>query len=177
MQKNVASQIWIVFAFDRTDNTPKTGDAANITANMRIDGGAANAIDDLNPTELEDGYYFFNITAAECNGDNLLLTPQSATGNIQVIAVPGAVWTRPSGFDTLTQNAIAQEIMKIDIDTVEGTAAIHSLCTAILKAVSRVRDNAGTLETYRTDGTTLHLSQVVTTDTGLEPVDELGVGT
>ena len=32
MQKNVASQRWIVFAFDTTDSTPKTGDAAQITA-------------------------------------------------------------------------------------------------------------------------------------------------
>ena len=54
MQKNVTGQKWVVFAFDRTDNTPKTGDAANITANLRIDGGAANAVDDVNPTELED---------------------------------------------------------------------------------------------------------------------------
>ena len=49
MQKNVAGQQWIVFAFDLTDNTPLTGDAANITGNLRLDGGAANAIDDTNP--------------------------------------------------------------------------------------------------------------------------------
>jgi len=36
MQKNVTGQKWIVFAFDTTDNTPKTGDAAQITANLRI---------------------------------------------------------------------------------------------------------------------------------------------
>lgn len=93
MQKNVASQKWIVFAFDITDNTAKTGDAGNITANLRIDGGAADAIDDTNPTELEDGYYVFDLSQAETNGDMILICPASSTGSIQVIGVPGAVWT------------------------------------------------------------------------------------
>lgn len=93
MYKNVASQKWIVFAFDLTDNTAKTGDAANITANLRIDGGAANAVDDTNPTELEDGYYVFDLTQAETNGDLIVICPASSTENIQVIGVPGAVWT------------------------------------------------------------------------------------
>lgn len=92
VKKNTATK-WVVFAFDLTDNTAKTGDAANITANIRIDGGVANAVDDTNPTELEDGYYIFDITAAEANGDHLVLCPASTTSNIQVIAVPGAVWT------------------------------------------------------------------------------------
>jgi hypothetical protein len=100
MQKNTAGK-WIVFAFDRTDNTPVTGDALNITANVRIDGGAANAVDDTNPTELEDGYYIFDITAAEANGDNLLLTAESGTANVQVVACPPAVWTRPPNFEAL----------------------------------------------------------------------------
>lgn len=93
MQKNVAGQKWTVFAFDRTDNTPKTGDAANITANLRIDGGAANAIDDTNPTELEDGFYVFDITQVESNGDMILISPESTTSNIQVIGVPGVIYT------------------------------------------------------------------------------------
>lgn len=89
MERNVAGQIWVVFAFDVTDNTPVTGDAANITGNLRIDGGAANAIDDTNPAELEDGYYFFEITQAESNGDNILISPASSTADVQVIGVPG----------------------------------------------------------------------------------------
>lgn len=93
MQKNVAGQKWAVFAFDRTDNTPKTGDAAAITANLRIDGAAANAVDDVHPTELENGYYIFDITQAESNGNNILICPASSTANIQVVGVPGALWT------------------------------------------------------------------------------------
>ena len=93
MQKNKANQKWTVFAFDLTDNTPKTGDASNITANIRIDGGTAQALTDTNPTELEDGYYTFDLTQAETNGDLLILCPQSSTADIQVIGVPGAVYT------------------------------------------------------------------------------------
>ena len=67
MFKNIASQKWVVFAFDRTDNTPKAGDAAQITAKISIDTGAAGATNDINPTEIEDGYYYFDLTQAETN--------------------------------------------------------------------------------------------------------------
>lgn len=99
MEKNVASQKWVVFAFNETDNTALTGDAANINANLRIDGGAANAVDDTNPTELEDGYYVFDLSQAETNGDYILICPASSTANIQVIGVPGAVWTTSAPHD------------------------------------------------------------------------------
>jgi len=73
-------------------------------------------------------------------------------------------------------NEIADAILSRDVDNVEATAPVHSLCVAILKAVSRIRDNAGTLEVYRTDGLTLKMSQTVTTDAALDPVDELSAG-
>jgi len=99
--KNVASQKWVVFAFDETDNTAKTGDADQITANLRIDGAAANTVDDEHPTELEDGYYIFDITDAESNGNNIVICPNSDTANIQVIGCPAAVYTRPPYFNSL----------------------------------------------------------------------------
>jgi hypothetical protein len=105
MFKNTAGQKWIVFAFEGEGGTnpgePVTGDAANITANLRLDGGAANAVDDTNPTELEDGYYAFDITAAESNADNIVMCPQSATANVTVIGVPGVVFPRENNDETL----------------------------------------------------------------------------
>jgi len=101
MQKNVSGQRWIVFAFDRTDNTPVTGDAANITANLRLDGGAANAVDDTNPTELEDGFYYFDLTQAETNGEQILISPASSTADVQVIGVPGVYDTVPPNFSDM----------------------------------------------------------------------------
>jgi hypothetical protein len=102
LQKNVAGQKWIVFAFNRTTNVPLSGDAANITANLRLDGGAANPIDDTNPTELEDGYYVFNLTQVETDGENIVITPVSGTADIQVIGVPGAVYTTPANYPDLS---------------------------------------------------------------------------
>lgn len=96
MQKNVAGQKWQVFAFDRTNNTPKTGDAANITANLRKDWGSGVAVADTNPTELEDGFYLFDLSQAETNADVLALSPESVTANVQVIATPSIVYTEPA---------------------------------------------------------------------------------
>ena len=128
MFKNTASQKWIVFAFQDEGGTnpgePVTGDATNITANLRLDGGAANAVDDVNPTELEDGYYVFDLTQAETNADLIVICPASATANVNVIGVPGAVWTTTdtSGIEAKvdTIDGIVDNIL---LDTAEiGTA-------------------------------------------------------
>ncbi len=106
MRKNIAGQKWVVYAWDTGTSLPRTGDAANITANLRIDGGAANPVDDTNPTELEDGYYVFDITQVESNGDLLLIAPASSTGTTQVRGVPESIYTSsytPGDFEvTLT---------------------------------------------------------------------------
>lgn len=140
MQKNVASQKWVVFAFDETDNTAKTGDAANITANVRIDGAGANSVDDVNPTELEDGYYIFDITAAESNGDNIVITPASATANIQVIGVPGAVWTTEPNRNKLSVDSNG----RIDVIKVAGTSQTANDNGADINAI--LEDTGTTLE-------------------------------
>jgi hypothetical protein len=124
MQKNVAGQKWIVFAFDLTDNTPKTGDAANITANLRLDGGAANAVDDTNPTELEDGYYVFDISQAESNANMIVICPSSTTSNIQVIGVPGAIWTTPPNFPALGIESDGDLTKVNDVGTGGGDYAV-----------------------------------------------------
>ena len=101
MNKNVASQTWRVLAFDRTDNTPKTGDAAQISAKIAINNGTLTASNDVAPTELEDGYYEFDLTQAETNGDVLDIFPESSTADIQVLGVPGRVWTRPASYGVI----------------------------------------------------------------------------
>lgn len=101
MQKNVSGQKWLVFAFDRTDNTPVTGDAANITAKIRKDYGTATATNDTNPTEIEDGYYEFDLTQAESNADVLDLLPESSTADVQVIGCPARIFTGPPNWSLL----------------------------------------------------------------------------
>ena len=126
MQKNIASQKWVVFAFDETNNTAKTGDAANITAEISTDGGAGGGnITDTNPTELEDGYYVFDITQGESNGDYLLILPESITANIQVIGVPGALWTTAPAINTL---AISNARVNVDVTAISAdTTAADNL--------------------------------------------------
>ncbi|KKL22911.1 hypothetical protein LCGC14_2430640 [marine sediment metagenome] len=100
---------------------------------------------------------------------------QIATGAIAATAfAAGAVDAAALNADAATE--IADAILKRDIDQVEATAPLHSLTTAILKAVSRIVDDAGTLKLYRTDGSTLHLSQTITVNASADPIDELTVG-
>ena len=77
-------------AYLTTDGSRVTGDAANITAKIRKDFGARTATNDTNPTEAEDGYYDFDLTAAETNAYHIELYPESATGSVLVVPVPGS---------------------------------------------------------------------------------------
>lgn len=103
---NTASQVIAVFAYDSTDGSARTGDAANITAQISLDGGTAAATNDTNPTELDatdhPGVYLFTMTQAETNADLVNLTPVSATANI--LLEPVFVYTLPVGIKTAGDN-------------------------------------------------------------------------
>lgn len=100
MFKNVASQKFIVFAFDSTTNTPKTGDAANITAYVSKDFGAVTVLGDTSATEMDatnaKGYYLFDATQGETNADALCVTAKSSTANIVVVGAPATIFTFPA---------------------------------------------------------------------------------
>lgn len=83
-------------------------------------------------------------------------------------ASPAAVGDIP----TAIQNADA--LLTRDLDQVEASAPIHSLTSALLKLVSRFVASTG--RTYRTNGTTVHMTQTPTTDAAADPVVELGAG-
>ncbi len=100
LEKNVASQKWTIFCFDETDGTVVTGDAANMGASVYIDG-VENVIDDTTPTEAAGGMYVYDITAAESNGDNILIYAASSTANVQCQGCPTAIWTVPANFPDL----------------------------------------------------------------------------
>lgn len=88
LYKNVASQKIAIFAYDKTTGAAKTGDAANITAYLSLNFGAAAAVTDTNPTELSSanmpGWYVFDLTQAETNAESLILAPKSSTSNIVI---------------------------------------------------------------------------------------------
>jgi hypothetical protein len=114
-----------------------------------------------------------NVAAIKGKTDNLPASP-AAVGSAMTLE-DSAISAAKVAADAL--HAIADDILSRDVDNVEATAAVHTLCTAVLKAVSRIRDNAGTLEVYRTNGTTVHMEQTITTDASNEPIDELTAGT
>ena len=86
MFKNIPSQKIAVFAYNTNTSAPQTGDAANITAYISKDGGAAAATNDVNPTELDatnaKGLYLFDMLQAESNADLVILSPVSSTSNV-----------------------------------------------------------------------------------------------
>lgn len=143
MQKNVASQKFIVFAFDSTTNLPKTGDAANITAYIAKDFGSVTVLGDTSATEMDatnaKGYYLFDGTQAESNADIILVSGKSSTANIVVIGAPSAIFTTPASFtssvaqtgDTYARlgapagASIAADLAEIEAET-DGIAAIST---------------------------------------------------
>jgi hypothetical protein len=102
IQKNVASQKLTVFAYDSTTNAPKTGDAANLTAYVSIDDGTVTAITDTSAAEKSStnapGYYTFDLTQAETNGNKLGFSAKSSTGNVVVLGSPPTVYTVPPNY-------------------------------------------------------------------------------
>lgn len=103
MFKNVASQKIALYAFDATTGTPKTGDAANLTAYVSKDYGAVTALGDATATEIDatnaKGWYLWDLTQAETNADALLFTGKSSTANIVVVGQP--IQTIPQSISTL----------------------------------------------------------------------------
>jgi len=95
--KNVASQKLAVFAWDTGNDTEKTGDAANITAQISKDGAAMAAVGDTNPTELDatnaPGVYVFDLAQAETNADLVIVFSKSSTTGIKI--EPVIAYTTP----------------------------------------------------------------------------------
>ena len=130
-------------------------------ADVRSAVGLASANLDTQLTAIDD-YLDTEVAAIKAKTDNLPADPADASDISTLIdAIP-------------TANENADALLKRDIDQVEATAPIHSLASAVLKLVSRFKASTGA--TYRTDGTTVHMTQTPTTDPAADPVTELGAG-
>ncbi len=171
--KNTAFDFPLEYIDSSDDKTHKLNPTlASGDVKVSIDFGTLNNLATL-PSVAPAGSSIVKheLSAAEMNGDILVIEGKD---------VAGAEWNDWSAIILTSTYQIDVDwidaLLGRDIGNAEGTAAVHSLVTAVLKAVSRVVDNNGTLEVYRTDGTTLHMSQTVTEDATLEPIDELGVG-
>lgn len=69
-----------------------TGVASLITCGISLGGAASGQVSDINPDEIGNGVYKFNITANETNADHIVVVPIIATGHI--LADPKEYLTR-----------------------------------------------------------------------------------
>ena len=144
------------------------------------DGGPFN--NTTNPPVHEgQGIWSLVLEPSEMNGALIVIAVVDAvTKAVEDQAILIATYGDASGqydWDLDNINQFGDALLKRDLDQVESAAALHSLLTAALKAVSRIKNNAGVLETYETDGATIKMSQTITTDPSNEPIDEVAVGT
>jgi len=160
--KNTASQKWTVFAFDRTTNEPIEDDEGQISAVIEIDG-VENAVDDAHPTQMttKKGYYQFDTAQAETNGDLLTIIPTSSTANIQVIGVPGSVYTDAvkavvdailtdtgTTLDVIVDKILALLNNRLSITDLTGAAVLRNIGnTADLATWTITDDDTTTLRT------------------------------
>lgn len=133
LYKNVVSQKLAIYAHDILADTGKTGDAANITAQISKDGAACDATDDANPTELDatdaPGIYLFDLTQAETNANLVIVSPISSTGNIKiepVIVYTSEVMRGTDGANTTVPDAAgtAPTAVEIQAEMEEDGASI-----------------------------------------------------
>lgn len=137
--KNTASQKLIVFAFDTTTATAKTGDGANITAYVSKDYGSVTVLGDTSATEADStnakGYYLFDLAQAETNAEVLMFSAKSSTANIVVIGAPAIVLTMPTtgvlSPATLGRTAVVDASGLIDANAVKcGATGAGTAITA-----------------------------------------------
>ncbi len=136
IQKNVAGQRVIVFAFDATTGAALAGDAANITGYVSKDYGAVTALADTSAAEMDSsnaaGYYWISLAQAETNATHLVFTAKSSTLNARVIAVPTTMLTAPPNNSLLAIDASG----RVDLSKILGTALDDSAAGALAATIA-----------------------------------------
>ncbi len=173
MQRNISGQKLTVFAFDKTTNTPFTGDAANLTAYVDKDYAGLTILADTSATEIHStnaaGYYTFDLAQGETDAHTLLFTCKSVTSNIVVTAVPAVVFTTPADFSNEDVAAITTAIMTRDLSTV-GATADRSLLNAIRFLRNKWVVTGTTLSVKKEDDTTEAWSATLSTNDSASPI-------
>lgn len=111
MLKNVAGQGMFLLAVDTTVTPPsgKTGDAANITGSVSLDGAAATGFATAHPTEIGGGLYWQPISQAGTNGNVLGMYWSSGTAGVRIdpvvvftsgVNLPVAAYASSAGLPT-----------------------------------------------------------------------------
>jgi len=147
--KNVASQKIAVFAWDASAQSPKTGDAANITGEISKDGGTSAATNDVNPTELEatdhPGIYIFDMTQSETNANLIVLTANSSTANIEFDSV--IIYTEIKPYTEATVSDAGATSTDFDTDLTEASDN-HYNGTVMVFITGNLAGQARSIGTY-----------------------------
>lgn len=134
-----------VYAYDSTTGAAKTGDAAQITGYVSLDG-TANAIDDTNPAEVDTtnlpGVYVFDVTAAETNCDAWALYAKSSTANIRIEPIIGFTTAGTAASLTAAVASIANDAIT-DAAIATGAIAATAFAAGAIDAAAIAAD-AGT---------------------------------
>jgi len=155
MYKNIDSQKVAVYAWDGAAGVAKTGDAANITAEISKDGAASAATNDVNPTELDatdhPGIYIFDLTQAETNADLVVITPVSATADIvirPIIATPTLLTVAPPTVADITGVEVDNDgtaislggALKLILSVLTGKASGGGTTTLVFRDIADAKD-------------------------------------
>lgn len=152
------------------DGTGYAGGTTPLDVNVKQVSGDATAADNLELDYDGTGYAKANSTIGVCSLVTTCTTVTTCTANTDMRGTDSAYTGTPP---TAIENADA--LLTRDIGNVEGSAPVHSMTSMVLKLVSRFVAVTGV--TYRTDGTTTHMTQTPTVDASADPIVELGAGT
>ena len=134
------------FAWDTGNQVGKTGDAANHTMYVSIDG-VANAVDDTSSVEVDStnlqGHYQVTLTADEMNGDHIMLGGESSTSDIVII---------PTSITTERGNLATVDTVVDSILLQTGTNGVVLTADAITSA--KIADDAIATEHIKTGAIT-----------------------
>lgn len=114
IRKNVANQYVAFYAWLDTADTPVTGDAANISGFVSLDGAAeapaTNAASELDAVNAP-GVYLLQLSQAESNADLIIASATSTTANVQM--KPFIAHTIQWLYDGLTFDVILDTLMAV----------------------------------------------------------------
>ena len=155
--KNTASQGVYFFMIDSSSGAGKTGDSAQISVTISLDGGATSASTN-SVSEIGGGVYTLTLTQGETAADRVAIIPSSSTASVvgsPIIAYTtgGAVPAAAAGASTGLALTSSVDDVETKIDTVDsnvdailvdtGTTIPATIATVdtVVDAVKAVTDN------------------------------------
>jgi hypothetical protein len=124
LRKNVGSQFVIFRVWNDTNDQGITGDVANISMFIGLDGAAIAAATNA-PTELSaanaPGWYQLELTQAEANANTVVVTGNSSTANAEVSSA--AYHTLQWTYDGVSFEDFVTSVMAVLFGVASRTAA------------------------------------------------------